>query len=210
MSKIIIGLGSGRCGTVTLSTLLSNIRGVNVKHELKHILPWDGYVDIVIDKISQISNLEGDIVGDVGFYYLNYVMVILKCHPAHDIKFVCLRRSKAKTVESFYKIWGVRHNGIEDKKWQEALPKYMWKCDKRSLRRYWEGYYKLAEQWQHRFSKFFKIFETEKVLNNRGEMIKLFDFIGIPEEKREYVSFRKNLREETKKIYNESKSIVLT
>jgi hypothetical protein len=210
MSNIIIGLGSGRCGTVTLSTLLSNIQGINVKHELKSILPWKGDVEVVRNKISQISKLEGNIVGDVAFYYLNYVLPILKCHPKHNIKFVCLRRNKAKTVESFYKIWGVRHSGIEDKKWQKALPKYMWKCDKRSLRRYWEEYYKLAEQWQHRFSSSFKIFETDLVLNDKQEMSKLFDFVEISEEKRIYTSFRKNLREETKKIYDESKSIVLT
>ena len=40
MRRLVIGLGTGRCGTVSLSRLLNAQPDAQVRHELRPYLPW--------------------------------------------------------------------------------------------------------------------------------------------------------------------------
>jgi len=90
MGKLVIGLGTGRCGTRSLTKLLKEW-GIPASHE-KYRLYWEPNKKI-------LQRALGEMVSDVGFYWLNYVDLVLEQYP--DAKFVCLKRDKEKTVVSF-------------------------------------------------------------------------------------------------------------
>jgi hypothetical protein len=107
-SRLVIGLGTGRNGSVSLSRFLSAQRDMTVRHEgfldeKYHIFRWAGDGDRVrswIELLDRRARDEGDAYfGDVGTYYLPYVELLIERHP--DARFVCLQRDRAKVVKSF-------------------------------------------------------------------------------------------------------------
>ena len=81
--KIVLGIGTGRCGTVSLSSLLNRQEKSFFSHELKIKiksntdynvpLPWE-YNDIAFKSAwNSILNYNGKYVGDVSFFWLPYL-----------------------------------------------------------------------------------------------------------------------------------------
>jgi len=100
MGRLVIGMGSGRCGTRSLAEMLNNHSEISCTHE-KHILLWMiNTIDAnkAIEKIFAGSNKE--ISGDVGYYWLNYTHFLVN---KYDAKIVCLKRDKDAVVRSFMK-----------------------------------------------------------------------------------------------------------
>jgi len=71
--KLIIGLGTGRCGTKSLATLLNAQENSNVTHEDPPVLPWEFDEKAAQDKLESLLKRDADFVGDVSFSYLNYI-----------------------------------------------------------------------------------------------------------------------------------------
>ena len=90
MNKLVIGLGTGRCGTRSLTSLFQEW-GIPSSHE-KYRLYWE-------PNKKQLSEALGQMVSDVGFYWLNYVDLVIEQCP--DAKFICLKRNKERMVASF-------------------------------------------------------------------------------------------------------------
>jgi hypothetical protein len=49
------------------------------------------------DRLCEMKQLS--LLGDVGYYYLTYVEQIARAHPS--VRFICLRRNRAETIESW-------------------------------------------------------------------------------------------------------------
>ncbi|MFM7458174.1 MAG: hypothetical protein ACKO3R_05890 [bacterium] len=126
---IVLGIGTGRCGTQALMTFL-NLQKVNTLHE-SVLLPWT--FDLVslnslLAKLRKASTIDYPDVGEVNFSLLNYIEPLLKevmknfifhhglsgeevkaplselggLFPANTaIRVVCLRRDKAETLKSW-------------------------------------------------------------------------------------------------------------
>lgn len=176
MIKHIFGLGSGRCGTTTLSALLNKQKNINVTHEIIR-LPWI----IDINRFNKCMNtiINKNISGDVSFYYLNYVDMIV--NKFDNIKFICLKRDRQKTINSFIKkTKGRDHwnpNPTSDYYWYECFPKYN-KPKLKSIQLYIDDYYKKCYSLQNKYPKIFKIFKTE-ILNSKHGQFELFNFLNI-------------------------------
>ena len=41
MSRIVLGIGTGRCATASLATLLNEQEDSSVSHEVRPLLPWN-------------------------------------------------------------------------------------------------------------------------------------------------------------------------
>lgn len=128
-TAIIFGLGSGRCGTKSLASLISLQDGAVCFHEINpSSMSWDNGFAAVRNVYRDLSGLvhNGDtlvaydssvrdftaefekierggitIAGDVASYYLPYVEYLLGLDG--QIKFPCLKRDKHETIESFVK-----------------------------------------------------------------------------------------------------------
>lgn len=185
--NFIFGLGTGRCGSCSLSALLNAQYGSYITHE-RGRLPWK--VDLVkLGRfINQIEKRQENFVGDIGFWYLQYVEYIIQEIP--EAIFVCLKRDMESTVKSFIekvpssnhwtdpnsKYWK-KENDVFNETWSPCFPKYFaYKED--ALREYWREYYQRAEQLESRIERF-KIFDMNKALNDEEVQTKLLEFVGV-------------------------------
>lgn len=128
---IVIGLGSGRTGTASLSYLIGSQKGAICFHELnptgavfegnpqpilntinefqkiidggdKRLLALDYARPASVKKYQELMQMpEVRMVGDIAYYYLKYVDTILAVNT--DVRFVCIKRDKAQTVQSWLK-----------------------------------------------------------------------------------------------------------
>ena len=125
---VVFGLGSGRCGTKSLASLINTQPGAVCFHEVNpSCMSWEGTEHSVLALLQNFrAALEGReravcidytgphrdgplekyitsqhlaLVGDVGFYYLPYVEYVLS-HDA-DARFPCLQRERTETIDSF-------------------------------------------------------------------------------------------------------------
>jgi hypothetical protein len=128
---IVLGLGSGRTGTASLSYLISSQKGAICFHELnptgvvfegnpqpilntirefqaildggdKRLLALDYARPASVNKYRELQDMsQVQLIGDIAYYYLKYVDDILAVNT--DVRFVCIKRDKAKTVHSWMK-----------------------------------------------------------------------------------------------------------
>jgi hypothetical protein len=133
---VVIGLGSGRSGTASLSKLLNEqpnsicfhelnpacvrFEGtpqpiLNTIREFRRIVHGGNPLYLTVDlsravaaeryeELKRMSTVE--MIGDIAHYYLRYVDDILEFDP--DVKFVCLKRDRQKTITSWQRHMAVR------------------------------------------------------------------------------------------------------
>ncbi len=177
---MIIGCGMPRSGTGSLSKLLSKCKGVNVTHELHTHLPYIFDRDKFKFKLEQVNKLKGEIIGDVGHYYLNYIEELVRFH---DCKIVVMKRDKQKVMKS---IKSLGWNPYIQRKipGSESFPFHAKNVDT-AAGFHWQEYYERVKQLQNRFPKKILLVDIED-LNSKEGITKIFDFCEIPEEKRKY------------------------
>jgi hypothetical protein len=154
MSKIIIGLGTGRSGTQSLANLL------NIPHQGR-IYNWHGKDKIDFEFLEQYG-------GDVGNYYLNYVEEINERFGKENVFFVCVFRDRKSTTDSFKKI--LRESGVNPFA-KKFLPKIAGKDLPEQIDNYYDDYYKISKSYEEKLSNF-KIFSLEEL--NSPTRIKWF------------------------------------
>ena len=126
---IVIGLGSGRTGTASMSHLFNSQKNAICFHELnptgvvfegnpqpilntinefqriteggpKNLLALDYSREASVKRYADLKQMEKvDLIGDIAYYYLKYVDDILAINQ--NVRFVCIKRDKAKTVDSW-------------------------------------------------------------------------------------------------------------
>jgi hypothetical protein len=197
--KLIIGLGTGRCGTLTLAAVLDAQFRTNITHEAYWRLPWKPiniYLEITLQHIYRHT---ADFIGDVSFYYLNYVETILSWIP--KTKFVCLQRPREGVIESQMRCGtslGSNHftardskhfnhercdlkNNEESRIYRDSFPKYD-APRKEAARMYWDEFFTIAESFQKKYPDNFKIFDMDAALNTIDGQREMLKFSGVNSE----------------------------
>ncbi|MGM5483024.1 MAG: galactosyltransferase-related protein [Nanobdellota archaeon] len=181
---IVIGLGTGRCGTVSLVSTLNQLKSSFFVHE-GFMLPWEGSKERMLSELKNFVNESySSLIGDVGFYWLPYVEYVLQEFP--DTRFICLKREKESTVCSYLqktegKNHWMRHDGNRwqfDSKWDRCYPKFEVQSKEEALKLYWETYYDRAAELERRFPDNFKIFDLS-VLYDSDSFSPVLEFIGV-------------------------------
>lgn len=174
MSRLIIGLGSGRCGTASLANLLNKQVDADVTHE-GCPLPWDFDSEIWEFMSNRLLSRKADIIGDVGYYWINHVEYLLDIMP--DTKFICLKRDRQETMDSYMmKSSGLNVHPTDD--WFRMFPRYN-VPPKDAVGLMWDDYYKIAERSQKKYPDAFLIMDMDVVLNTRNGMRRMFKFLDI-------------------------------
>lgn len=178
--NLVIGLGSGRCGTVSLRDLL-NHQGFNAVHELK-LMPWFPDYEICNAVIKDILIRKSDLVADIGYYYLPYVLYIAIKYPT--TKFVCLQRDKEEVINSFlkfskYNYWSYPYIDREKTEWDSTFPTYHNLSKAEAISQYWGDYYKTVRSLVKIIPDNIQLFDMNKTFNEEDGQRKLFEFIGI-------------------------------
>lgn len=129
-NRIILGLGTGRCGTVCLADFLKQQPDMALcTHE--H-LKWKWYDDCRIDikAFHKYSKFENAIVGDVGSFLLPHVNKIAEFFK--ETKIIVIQRNKEETIASWmvwtskvHNYWVPHTKGIwENDGWDPMFPKF--------------------------------------------------------------------------------------
>lgn len=238
--NIVIGLGTGRSGTASLAALIDRQPGGICFHEMNPAgAIFSGNSQAHLNTLSEFSALvEGgdrsrlsidysrpssvatyqqlqdmpqlNLIGDIAYYYLNYVEDILASAPS--CVFVCIRRDRAQTIASWLKksaigrwrslwladrlkSWLTRtpfyheynywqeHDGTRWKKdpiWDSCFPKFEASSKEEAIGMYWDYYYLEADRLQTAYPEKFRIFEIDQLSDPQGQK-KLLEFIGLSE-----------------------------
>ena len=187
MKKMIIGLGTGRCGTVTLTSILNNQTDIHATHETS-LSSWDTNVTDFNKTLDIIQKYNSTTVSDVSFYNLNYIENFINVRE--DTKFICLKRNKDEVIESYMKKtigrnhWSGNSDNLigykEDLKWDKCYPKYNLPKED-ALAMYWEDYYSIATEMEKLYPNNIKVFDMNTVLNTTTSQSEMLSFIDIPE-----------------------------
>lgn len=142
---MVIGLGTGRCGTVSLTKLFGGV------HELEPILPWQKDDTLFEQHLEAMKESGNDFF--VAYYYHQYLDYFLDT----GAKVVCLRRDKHETINSF--LWKMNRNYFlerVDDKWGASFPQVTASSIGDSVSRYYDIYYdSLYKYANHRNFRFF-------------------------------------------------------
>jgi hypothetical protein len=190
----VIGIGTGRCGTMSLALLLGGGRDCTVSHEKNartEALPWEFDPERARAKLEKLVGLPGVLSGDVALYYLNYVEFFLERVP--DLRVVHIYREKESVVRSFLEKTAGRNHWMPndpaarpDPVWDKCFPKYPDAASKaEAVARYYDEYIlavaRLMTKWADRILSC-----NVAHLNNVHQQSLLFDFLEVPEASRRF------------------------
>jgi hypothetical protein len=191
--KIIFGLGTGRCGTMSLSYLLNHQKNSSFSHELggHALLPWKRDISQFKPFFGNILRRNADFVGDVSFYSLPYWEDILDFDS--ESKFVILKRNKQQTIESYIKKTKgqnplMNHDGKKwvHYEWDKCYPKMEAKNKLEAISMYYDFYYEKCLEIPQESCHWIKTND----LNNPKKVIDLLKWCGFQDP--EFVKFKKN------------------
>ena len=187
MPKLIVGLGTGRCGTWSLTKFFQKQENFSSTHEA-YFLPWRHDCLRCYSVIVQLFQNQTEYISDVGFYWIKYVEDAISILP--DTKFICLKRERSSVVESFdhntpytnywtdiasvhwdWKMWEISHLNAMFPSYD--LPK------REAIGKYWDEYYTMASAYEKTHPNNFKIFDVNN-LNTKDGQNSILDFVGFP------------------------------
>ena len=113
--KVIIGYGTGRCGTQSLARFLNNQNGCDITHE-KVELNWQPAFSDVQEAINGLFRRTSPIIGDVGFFWIHYLTHILR--EVKDAKAINIWREDEAVIESFWSYMKKEVQNFQHNQWK--------------------------------------------------------------------------------------------
>ena len=153
--RLIIGLGTGRCGTTTIKDLLTIQDRTVALHE-HLVLPWEINLNKLYQCLEILAKIDSPVVAGIAFYYLPYLDNIrrsLSQFGFQELRIIALQRNCPDTVKSYMlKTEGLNHWQLgsssyrKEATWDPAYPKYSYSLSKKeAIEEYWKDYYAACE-----------------------------------------------------------------
>lgn len=196
MARIVLVVGAGRCGLVSLLSVLSRQAGVHATLEDAPLLPWKRAAGdhVMRERLARFRRQrEADVLVDVASFYLPYLEDALQLEP--DIRILGLKRPQEDQVASFgrfldeYNQFPTNHWAEEpavgwshDVIWTRAFPQYPIPERIKGLRRYWDEYYSRLEELAARFPQQVRVLDMHETLNTAAGQQAALTFAGFPVE----------------------------
>ena len=210
--QLIISIGTGRCGSVSLSKFLSAQDKVSVLHEgrldsqkIRKLIKWENDEGNLFEWLEFLLSLDGHkFVGDTGMYYLPYIEQIIDKYP--EVKIIVMERNKEEVVKSYIKKTTGRnhwfdHDGKEwekDDKWDPCFPKYDVSSKEEALENYWEDYKNQTDNLILKFPEKIKKW-TVQALNTTSGKNEILNFLNYNLERNINKEFKHNTKLKSEK-----------
>jgi hypothetical protein len=187
-------IGTGRCGTKSMTYVLNEQENVKAEHEMMKC-HWE-YNDIDIQR--NVRHLLGlvkynddiDLAVAAAFYFLPYSEMLIEKYNA---KIVCLKRAKEEVVDSYLRKWKNKNQfspnnpavTTSDYKyyirnyWHFTYPTFKNKDVREATSQYWDLYYEMSSEFQLRFPSNFRVFDMHSVLNTEKGQVGALEFMGV-------------------------------
>jgi hypothetical protein len=207
--SIILGIGTGRCGTASLAKVLNQQGEMVCSYEEPPLLPWrrreppsppaplpqagEGS-SVLRERFARFrAHAKARLLGDVASFYLPYLEDAIALEP--DIRIVCLRRPREEVVTSFCE-WLDQSMPLPTNHWARqpapgwhhdanrtrTFPQYDTQNREEGIRRYWDEYYRRVAELAGGHPEQVRIFDTYEALNTEAGLRDLLSFVGIPAE----------------------------
>jgi len=219
--KLIISIGTGRCGSVSLSKFLSAQRSVQMLHEgrldshkLRKLIKWNNDEEELLSWLNFLLKQENnnEYTGDTGMYFLPYIDLIIKKHP--NVRVIVMVRDKKEVVKSYLKKtegrnhW-FKHDGEKwdfDDKWDPCYPKYNIENKEEALEKYWDEYLQETNNLSKKYPENIKIW-TIQDLNSEDGKNNILDFLNYKNQRSIDKEFKHNtkLKSQKESIINKIK-----
>lgn len=183
-NTIILGLGTGRCGTVNLSNFLRQQPCMALcTHE--H-LKWKWYSEGIIkaDAFKKYEKFQNSIVGDVGSFLLPHVKKIANFFK--QTKIIVLQRNKEDTIKSWMKWTNEIHNYLvphtkgkwQNDGWDPMFPKFDMEDEPKEkvIAKYYDYYYEESEKLKDCFNVLWIRTESLDNIKTRELICKFCEF----------------------------------
>jgi len=196
--RLVIGLGSGRCGSRSLAYLLNAQPNTKINHEHFIPMPWkvsgraiQYFLESIMTKADTLW------YGDVAFWHLNYMPAIIEILP--QTKCVVIKRNRDETIASKVLIYkslgycGCIH--FRSKHWQPEWDEFVFESGGYSLLYHAEPhfdlpieeavaaqydlYYERIDEQMQMYPDNYKLYETEDILSNVDTQMSLFNWLGM-------------------------------
>ena len=194
--RFILGIGSGRCGTLSLKHVFAAQAETDATHEDPPLLPWrreNGRPLMEQRFVRWRRRRKEAVVADVASFYLPYLEEAIALEP--EIRIVCLKRPREEVVESFGK-WLARVNPLSlnhwverpqpgwhhDPVWTRIFPQYDIDDREQAIRRYWDEYHARVDELVARYPDHVRVFGTHEALNTEEGQRELLEFAGFSPE----------------------------
>jgi len=188
-------IGTGRCGTKSLSYILNNQNKGRCVHEGHPNLPYVVDVQLFVDKMTnnydKYKNNYKYLTFD-GFYYCWYLDEILEMFP--DTRICCLIRDKSEVVESYFNkvtkrcpdghfahknFWDNTDRARSYSDFDLCYPNYpKQKTLKDYISLYYDDYYNIVNDFIRQYPKNIRLFHID-TLNKESKLKKLFNYMKI-------------------------------
>ncbi len=198
--QIVIGFGTGRCGTQSLAAFLNQQDGYHVTHEQAGLAWYPAMSDSEACINRFLSTRSGDVIGDIGFYWVNYLDLILRKYP--NSKAINIRRPLDDVIESF---WSYKN----PKEWEGIGLTYWYGYPfdaptqtKDNIALTVKRYYFLELEVQKIYPESIYVMPMEH-LNDKGRLSELLEWIGS---ERSYTLEQMHLNRRKQLILNRDKA----
>ncbi len=191
MNTLVIVTGSGRCGTTSLSHVLSMQGVTNVSHErYGHKVRWNCPSALWPFRLwNDTLASSNEFVGDSAFYWTPHIGYFLQLAEKYNrpVKVVGLVRPRDEVIAS-YSNWKrgrnnwTYHNGNkwEYDDWDHCYPSFENCTREEAIGRFWDRAYSILQE--HAIeSEHVSLFETRE-LNSKIGVNAILNHIGIREE----------------------------
>ena len=193
MNRLLLVVGSGRCGLLSLVNVLNRQPGAKVSFEEPPLLPWkaDDRGRLIRERFARWRRTRGPgVLGDAASFYLPYLQDALDADP--DVRVIGLRRPREETVASFtrfldeYNAFPTDHwadqPGVgwqHDPLWTRCFPQYDAPNREDGIRRYWDEYYRTLGELAERHAGRIRIVDMAEALNTEAGQRAVLDFAGF-------------------------------
>lgn len=189
---VVVGLGPGRCGTMSLAVLLAYQQRIISHHESHPHLNWNSTIFDFVGKWSKLfyeAAFPLPILADTAFWYLPFVWHINCVCP--KARFICMHRNYEDIVNSFMlkypstSPWTRMDSKHWNEKWErnheyiERFPQYDLPKEEGCMK-YVEEYYKKAKEYENTYDGYFRIFDIN-CLNSEEGMKEILKYCGLNE-----------------------------
>ncbi len=195
--RIVLGIGTGRCGTNALAHFLNQQPEFDVTHEQWPLLPWTSRfaADLIRERFARIRRQRtARVIGDVASFYLPYLDEALKLE--RDLRVICLKRPRDDVVRSFGD-WLDKVHPLPTNHWAQQpapgwyhepvytrmFPQYDLQDRAAGIARYWDEYYARAADLAARHPQNFRIVDMATALNTPEGQREILRFVGIPDDR---------------------------
>ncbi len=180
--RAFVGVGTGRCGTNSLTRIVGACRDTSVYHE-RYIGPWYGAPNREL--LLRIEESKSELFGEVQCQLLPHLAELRRRWP--DLPIVCMHRAEDEVVKSHIDNIRPMLRPIDKKGGvTEHYPVIDAHTHKQALHFWWRLY---EEATQGIPGKVIHLGMSE--LNDDDRIVNLFDFLGIPENDRVLLEHRR-------------------